>query len=99
MTYRFVQRNTVANRDFFTFSGPTPFSATGSVVGTGLTTSLLTTAVGFGIPKACACGCGGRGVGTVVGNGRCRLLPSSELLPLAACYDTGDLLDLLIFLF
>jgi hypothetical protein len=59
MTYRSVQRNTVANRDFFAFSGPAPFSATGPVIGTGLATSLLTAAVGFGIPEACACGCGG----------------------------------------
>jgi hypothetical protein len=59
MTYRFVQWNTVANRDFFAFSGMAPFSATGLVVGTGLATSLLTVAVGFGIPEHCACGCGG----------------------------------------
>jgi hypothetical protein len=69
MTYRSVQRNTVANRDFFAFLGPAPFSATGPVVGTGLATSLLTAAPGFGIPEACACGCGGRGGGLVVGNG------------------------------
>jgi hypothetical protein len=69
MTYWFVQRNTVANRDFFTFSGPAPFSATRLVVGTGLAMSLLTVAAGFGIPEVCACGCGGRGVGSVVGNG------------------------------
>jgi hypothetical protein len=59
MTYRFVQWNTMANRDFFTFSGPAPFSATKLVVGTGLATSLLTAVVGFGIPEACAYGCGG----------------------------------------
>jgi hypothetical protein len=59
MTYMFVQRNTVANRDFFTFSGPAPFSATELVVGTGLVTSLLIAAASFGIPEACAYGCGG----------------------------------------
>jgi hypothetical protein len=59
MTYRFVQWNTVANRDFFTFSGMAPFSATGLVVGTGLATSLLTVAAGFGIPEHYACGYGG----------------------------------------
>jgi hypothetical protein len=61
MTYMSVQQNTVANRDFFAFSGPAPFSATGPVVRTVLATSLLTVAAGFGIPEACACGCGGRG--------------------------------------
>jgi hypothetical protein len=30
MTYRSVQWNTVANRDFFAFSGLAPFSAAGS---------------------------------------------------------------------
>jgi hypothetical protein len=35
MTYRYVQRNTVANQDFFAFLDPAPFSATGPVVGTG----------------------------------------------------------------
>jgi hypothetical protein len=69
MTYRFVQQNTVANQDFFTFSGQASFSAIGPVVRTGLATSLLTLAAGFGIPEACACGCGGRSVGAVVGNG------------------------------
>jgi hypothetical protein len=69
MTYMSIQWNTVANQDFFSFSGLAPFSATGPVVGTGLATSLLTVAIGFGIPEACACGCGGRGGGPVVGNG------------------------------
>jgi hypothetical protein len=59
MTYRFVQRNTVANPDFFVFSGPAPFSVTEPVFGTGLVTSLLTAAAGFGILEDCACGCGG----------------------------------------
>jgi hypothetical protein len=59
----------VANWDFFTFSGPAPFSATGPVVGTGLAMSPLTVAAGFGISEGCACGCSGRGVGLVVGNG------------------------------
>jgi hypothetical protein len=59
MTYRSVQQNTVANRDFFAFLGPVPFSTTSPVVRTGLATSLLTTAAGFGIPEACVCGCGG----------------------------------------
>jgi hypothetical protein len=59
MTYRSVAWKTVANRDFFIFSGPAPFSTTALVVGTGLATSLLTVAVGFGIPEAYACGCGG----------------------------------------
>jgi hypothetical protein len=68
MTYRFVQRNTVANRDFFSFSGPAPLSATGPVVGTGFATSLLTAAASFENLEACAYGCGGRGVGSVVGN-------------------------------
>jgi hypothetical protein len=69
MTDRSVQRNTVANRDFFAFSGPTPFFATGPVVGTSLATSLLTAVAGFGILEVCACGCGGRCGGSVVGNG------------------------------
>jgi hypothetical protein len=69
MTYRFVQLNMVANRNFFTFSGPAPFSATRLVVRTSLATSLLTAVASFGIPEDCACGCGGRGVGSVVGNG------------------------------
>jgi hypothetical protein len=76
----FVQRNTVANRDFFTFSGPAPFSATGLVVRTGLATSLLTAVAGFWILEGCACGCGGRGVGSVVGNdgvGSCLLASRS----------------------
>jgi hypothetical protein len=68
-TYRSVQRNTVANHDLFAFLGPAPFSSTGSMVRTGLATSLLTAAAGFGIPEACACGCDGRGGGSVVGNG------------------------------
>jgi hypothetical protein len=41
MTYRFVQRNTVVNRDFFTFSGLAPFSSIEPMVGTGLVTSFL----------------------------------------------------------
>jgi hypothetical protein len=53
-TYRSVQRNTVANQDFFAFSGPAPFSAIGLVIEIGLATSLLTAAAGFGIPKASA---------------------------------------------
>jgi hypothetical protein len=80
MTYMSVQQNTVANRDFFAFSGPAPFSATGPVVRTVLATSLLTVAAGFGIPEACACGCGGRGGGLVVGNdgaGSCLLASRS----------------------
>jgi hypothetical protein len=50
MTYKSVQWNTVANQDFFAFSGPAPFSTTGPVVRTGLAMSLLIVAVGFGIP-------------------------------------------------
>jgi hypothetical protein len=69
MTYRSVAWKTVANRDFFVFLGPTPFSATAPVVGTGLAMSLLTVAVGFGIPEACTYGCGGRGGGSVVCSG------------------------------
>jgi hypothetical protein len=59
----------VTNRDFFAFSGPAPFSTTGLVVGTSLATSLLTAAVGFGIPEARASGFSGRVGGSVVGNG------------------------------
>jgi hypothetical protein len=82
----------VANRDFFAFSGPAPFSATGPVVGTGLATSLLAAAVGFGIPEACACGCGGRGGGSVVGNDgvdSC-LLASRSLQLLATIPETSS---------
>jgi hypothetical protein len=85
MTYRFVQRNTVMNRDFFTFLGPAPFSATRPVVGIGLATSLLTAVAGFEIPEACAYGCGGRGVGSVVGNnGVASCLQASRSLRLRA---------------
>jgi hypothetical protein len=59
MTYRSVARKTVANQDFFVFLGPTPFFATALVGGTGLATSLLTTAAGFGISATYTCGCGG----------------------------------------
>jgi hypothetical protein len=45
------------------------FSAIGPVVGTSLATSFLTAAAGFGVPEACACGCGGQGGGSIVGNG------------------------------
>jgi hypothetical protein len=68
-TYRSIAQKTVANRDFFVFSGPAPFSATAPVVGTSLAMSLLTVAAGFGIPKACTYGCDGRGGGSVVCNG------------------------------
>jgi hypothetical protein len=59
MTYRSVAWKTVANQDFFVFSGPTPFSATALVVRTGLAMLLLTAAAGFGILVDCTCGCGG----------------------------------------
>jgi hypothetical protein len=92
MTYKSVQWNTVANRDFFAFSGPAPFSATGPVVGTGLATSLLIAAAGFGIPKACAYGCGGRGGGSVVVNGGVSswLLASHSLWLLAMIPETSS---------
>jgi hypothetical protein len=91
MTYMFIQRNTVVNRDFFTFSGPAPFSTTGPVVGTGLATSLLTMAAGFEIPEVCACGCGGRGVGSGAGNGGVSscLLASRSLRLCATILDTS----------
>jgi hypothetical protein len=68
MTYRSVAWKTVANQDFFVFSGPTPFSATAPVVRTGLATSFLTAATGFGISAACTYGCGRQGGGSVVCN-------------------------------
>jgi hypothetical protein len=91
-TYRSVQRNTMANQDFFAFSGLAPFSTTGSVVETGLAMSLLIAAANFGIPEACACGCGGRGGGSVVGNGGVSsfLLASRSLCLLAMIPETSS---------
>jgi hypothetical protein len=92
MTYRSVAQKTMANRDFFVFSGPTPFSATAPVVGTGLAMLLLTTAAGFGIPVACTCGCGGRGGGSVVCYGSISscLLASRSLRLLATIPETSS---------
>jgi hypothetical protein len=68
MTYKSIAWKTVANRDFFVFSGPAPFFAPAPVVGTGLATSLLIAATSLGISAAYTCGCGGRGGGSVVCN-------------------------------
>jgi hypothetical protein len=92
MNYRSVARKTMENRDFFVFSGPAPFSASAPVVGTYLTTSLLTAVAGLGTSVSYTCGCGGRGGGSVVCNGGVSscLLASRSLRLLAMIPETSS---------